>query len=123
MPANANALIQEQAKGLISFREAEMLQAADPDERAARLAELATPRSIADRLPSRELLLWQFAGTAEQRNEQIDRAFPGLAAQERDETLRTARQLEDGPKRRTAIIAAHRLYQDRVARRDRLEMP
>ena len=42
------------------------------------------------------------------RNDQVDRAFPELAAQEREDALRAARRFDDGPERRTAIVAALR---------------
>jgi hypothetical protein len=84
-----------------------MRQAADRRERRARVAQLASPSSsIAGRLPKRERLRWQFAGTLAQRDYQIDQMFPELLKQEREEALRTARQLDDGIKRRIAIVEA-----------------
>jgi HK97 family phage prohead protease len=113
LPANPHALVIERtlvSRGPVdAFFRAEIRQAADRRERAARLAQLASPSSsIADGLPNRERLRWQFAGTLAQRDYQIDQVFPGLLKQEREEALRTARQLDDGIKRRIAIVEALR---------------
>jgi len=85
VPANANALVQAQAKRVITTREAAMISTkAKQRRRAAKLSKLAPSpsRRAPSRLPSRAVLLQRFAGTLVDRDYQVDRAFPGLAAQE-----------------------------------------
>lgn len=115
VPANANALVEAQAKRVISAGEADILRrrlAVDPD-RLRRIAELApraksAARSAGYKPPSRAVLLHRVAGPWIERDRQVDREYPELARQELRAALSKANtETEAG---RLAIIEAWGTY-------------
>ena len=73
--------------------------------RQRRLAKLLGDRSTGARLPPRGILRERFAGTLADRDAQVDRAYPGLAAQELEDA-RAAREARDCAETRLAVVAA-----------------
>jgi len=117
VPANPNALAEASAKGVITSRAAIAARPRfagnavvgdgdDPERlRQRRLAKLLGDRSTGGRLPPRGILRERFAGTLADRDAQVDRAFPGLAAQELEDA-RAAREARDCAETRLAVVAA-----------------